>query len=419
MIMALVLAALALAAALVLWLVLRDIRSEKEAPRRFGFLDTRGQEIIAPAFEEAQGFSEGLAAVKAGGLWGYIDRAGTMVIPPYFGQARPFAEGAAAVKVGGALDGADWGFIGIDGHWLIEPRFHDAGRFSGGYARVTFETANDSSANTHRNGYVDRSGTVALEDPAWSAGLDQGHFQADGRFPVALDGGFGFMDRDGRRIGQTFAALRAFSGGRAAVAVREGQVDGGDEKPLLWGYIDTEGNWVVSPWLDHAGDFREGLALAGAPTRQSESGQIFFRTDGSQLPGSPFMAAEGFQEGLAPVKTDDDRVYWINAEGAVALEADLELPLVDAEGFHDGIARVCLAVAPMMVNMGTTLPGETSVTGNLVPPPNLDYFVDRQARVVFSLDRDRYVQLQAGFAEGRMWFARAADRTQPGGRSSS
>ena len=38
----------------------------------YGYVDIDGQWVIAPRFESAQPFSEGLAAVCQGGLWGYI-----------------------------------------------------------------------------------------------------------------------------------------------------------------------------------------------------------------------------------------------------------------------------------------------------------------------------------------------------------
>src|SRR5882762_8075332 len=42
----------------------------------WGFIDNRGKAVIAPRFEAALPYSEGLAAVKREGRWGYIDRNG-------------------------------------------------------------------------------------------------------------------------------------------------------------------------------------------------------------------------------------------------------------------------------------------------------------------------------------------------------
>lgn len=39
---------------------------------KWGYIDTRGNIIIPLQFEEADQFSEGMAAVKVAGKWGYI-----------------------------------------------------------------------------------------------------------------------------------------------------------------------------------------------------------------------------------------------------------------------------------------------------------------------------------------------------------
>ncbi len=42
----------------------------------WGYFDPRGREVIAPRFDEAGPFREGLALVREGGFHGYVDRAG-------------------------------------------------------------------------------------------------------------------------------------------------------------------------------------------------------------------------------------------------------------------------------------------------------------------------------------------------------
>ena len=53
--------------------------------------------IISFQYEEAKGFSDGLAAVKKGGKWGYIDKENNVVIPPVYDFAGNFSEGVAVV----------------------------------------------------------------------------------------------------------------------------------------------------------------------------------------------------------------------------------------------------------------------------------------------------------------------------------
>ena len=65
---------------------------------RYGYCDRNGTVAIAPKFEGASIFSEGLAAVSQGGKFGYIDVKGTMVIPPSFDAGLIFLDGRAAVK---------------------------------------------------------------------------------------------------------------------------------------------------------------------------------------------------------------------------------------------------------------------------------------------------------------------------------
>ena len=63
--------------------------------------DDRGvihyEQIIAPQYEDAGRFSEGLAAVKRNGKWGYIDDANNTVIDFVYDWVNPFWEGYAVV----------------------------------------------------------------------------------------------------------------------------------------------------------------------------------------------------------------------------------------------------------------------------------------------------------------------------------
>ncbi len=65
--------------------------------------------VIAPAYEEAELFSEGYAAVKKGGKYGYINKAGKVVIPFRFFVAKAFRIGYSdkAVKIVTADDIGD------------------------------------------------------------------------------------------------------------------------------------------------------------------------------------------------------------------------------------------------------------------------------------------------------------------------
>lgn len=48
---------------------------------KWGFVDTEGQEVIAAQYEEAKYFNEGFAGVKKDGKWGVIDKANQPLLP--------------------------------------------------------------------------------------------------------------------------------------------------------------------------------------------------------------------------------------------------------------------------------------------------------------------------------------------------
>jgi len=133
---------------------------------KFGFLDPSGTKmVLAPQFDDAQPFSEGLAAVRVGdadsGRWGYVDTTGHMVIPPQFTWACPFSEGRAAVTVGDLFEGKQ-GYINRAGEMVVEPQFDTAGLFIGGRAKV-FKQEGDGLPQLY---YLTMDGVLHEDDPA-------------------------------------------------------------------------------------------------------------------------------------------------------------------------------------------------------------------------------------------------------------
>lgn len=93
---------------------------------KYGFIDRAGKIVIAPEYDFADEFSEGLACVQAGGNWFYIDASGYSVIKfvRKVKFAHSFSEGLAYVDVGGKT-----GYIDKTGRWIIKPQFDIAFSF--------------------------------------------------------------------------------------------------------------------------------------------------------------------------------------------------------------------------------------------------------------------------------------------------
>ena len=122
-------------------------------PRRF--MNLKCDFLSTVKFEDANSFSEGLAAVKVDGKWGYIDTKGNISIEPQFFWAGDFEGGLAQFKID-KLGGALIGFINKKGEVVIEPRFNTAGSFGVGSGKVVLATMGfmDNAV------WIDRQGNI-------------------------------------------------------------------------------------------------------------------------------------------------------------------------------------------------------------------------------------------------------------------
>ena len=59
-------------------------------------MDAAGAVVVAPAFESADAFSEGRAAVRVGGAWGYTDPSGRLAVPARYGLGGAVLPGPRA-----------------------------------------------------------------------------------------------------------------------------------------------------------------------------------------------------------------------------------------------------------------------------------------------------------------------------------
>jgi len=75
-----------------------DSSGSRVAPQEMMYIDKSGNDIFGKKWDHADPFSEGLAAVGKDGNYGYIDKNGNYVIEPKLGPAFAFSEGLAPVR---------------------------------------------------------------------------------------------------------------------------------------------------------------------------------------------------------------------------------------------------------------------------------------------------------------------------------
>lgn len=150
----------------------------------YGYIDTNGNEIIYPNYDDAfhfkegfgriyqksscygfininvekvfydfkylNDFSEGFASFKKNEMWGFINKKFEIEIDPIYENAKSFSEGFASVR-----DGFLYGFINKNNELEIPCIFEDVNDFSEGLAAIKKKNSNN---NTNRWGFIDKNG---------------------------------------------------------------------------------------------------------------------------------------------------------------------------------------------------------------------------------------------------------------------
>jgi hypothetical protein len=249
-------------------------RSSYMAPKYFyGYVDALGQEAMAPQWNEAGDFTNGLAIVALGNKWGVIDEAGNYVLEPVyeavklddgspdyiyfqegsrvgvagrggniiheavFGVVTTF--GACAVTEFRERDGGPVGLIDAAGN-IVSAAQWDSAKTSAGYDRAI--VSKDGLA-----GLVDFSGNVTVPATWW----DAIGFYGNGIYLVRKGSLLGFIDGDGNVIAEpVWEQLYTFDSSA-------GDPMYGIEKGGKFGLLDRDGGVAVYPaWdeLKSAGD---------------------------------------------------------------------------------------------------------------------------------------------------------------------
>lgn len=210
---------------------------------KIGFIDPNGRWVIMQdqaRFKGAGEFKGGLATATSettGQKIGFISKQGAWAIAPQFDWAEPFSEGLAAVEVGGKR-----GFIDRAGTLVIPASFREAHSFAGGLALVYRETGKPL--------FIDHAGQVVID-----IHVDFADAFTDRWSVVMVGGKFGYMDKTGTfAIAPQYAQAARFSEGLAAVRIGNN-----------WGFINRNAELVIPARFEVTpggapGPFRSGLA---------------------------------------------------------------------------------------------------------------------------------------------------------------
>jgi hypothetical protein len=193
--------------------------------------------------------------------WGYVDADGKFVIAPQFDEATLFSEGLAVVQ-----QNKRFGYIGTDGYFVIQPKYHMAGPFKEGFAWVMtkkafnlFGTGEYGMPLFARFTYIDRTGKE-IRQPFYAEHVSNFSEGLAAVRPGKTLGGcsekVGYLNTKGEwSIKPQFDDADDFSEGLAVVNHGAKCQMGGE-----WGYIDKEGKVVLPFKYIFAGRFKNGRA---------------------------------------------------------------------------------------------------------------------------------------------------------------
>ena len=197
---------------------------------RIGYIDKTGSFAIAPAYEYASDFSEGVAVVTIEGKYRIIDTKGNLVanLPSGVESVDDSREGLLLAVMAGKR-----GFLSHKGEWVLSPRHEYVSPFFEGLALIAVQQNSAGSFGCKQTtrrlvGYMDHSGKTVI--------------------------GPQFEDTLNNRFSEGLAAAK-----RA-----------GEDKV---GYIDKKGKFVIKPEFYSGGTFRKGLARVYVKDR---GGKYFF-----------------------------------------------------------------------------------------------------------------------------------------------
>lgn len=241
-----------------------------------GFLDMHGNVAIPFQYKRAGSFSEGRAQVLvvidsfSMGCT-YIDTAGNRLFPPVFDNAMPYNEGYAPV-----FRYQRWGLIDRDGHEVLPTMYEhlttnaDSCFFAGDeYGMALFDysmkpltpfvytwvnSVSEGLIGVQRDGkygFIDRSGREVIPCTYDEIGLFQ-----QGRTLVRKGDKYGIIDTAGRIIlpieydNRTPKGMKYMYYDSLALVEKDGKL----------GFVDLDGNLAVPFYFEEAYNFAEGLA---------------------------------------------------------------------------------------------------------------------------------------------------------------
>lgn len=308
----------------------------------WGYIGDNGRTVIEPRYDYAEEFQDnGLAVIQRKDGSGLINTAGKEVVKPMYDYIGPFEEGRAV-----ASDSRGYFLMDEKGKPLTGLRYDYLNSLHDG--RALFNTQAEDQGLKY--GYLDRNGREAIpakfedandfKDGKALVKLHAGEFALIGKngevlhtysFPFVgnpgegllayqaeENGRYGYIDEEGNTvISPQFTSAMPFSEGRAVVNMAKNYEN-------AYGLIDKSGKFVIQPQYEYIQQLGENRVALGTPINPAEAykGVVYTIADavtGRILNTHPLRGVNNYSEGLASVY-DENETYFIDRSGSRAAQ---------------------------------------------------------------------------------------------------
>lgn len=245
----------------------------------YGYLDTRGQEVIPLKYESASDFKEGKAVVKIrDNQYALIDVNGDILKTYNYAFVGDLGDGLLAFK---ESTGGDFGFIDESGNIVIVPQYTGVQAFEEGRAVV-----NTSEDFKNKYGLIDKKGNFIIKP-------DYNDVNLLGEGMVA--------------VGKAIDTEKPYIGSKYAIA-------------------DINGKFLTGFIYNNVSEYKDGLASAS-----DDKSTFFINRTGNRVKSLPMLSGGGtvsMDENLIKANIDY-RVSYFDKTGKVIWRQNTIIPLSD------------------------------------------------------------------------------------------
>lgn len=354
---------------------------------QWGYINERGEWLVAPTLESARTFSEnGIARFRQDARWGFVDTDGRVIIPATYNNATPFNNDLAGVEIAVNV----WRYVRPTGEFAFEEEYGAAGEFNtAGLAAVATKAIRKGSG---KFGFIDREGTWVIQ-PQFAQALP---FDNGGAAPASIDGdNWGLIDRNGRWVVEPkYRDIEEFNeDGLARFSTHNSWDDGR-------GFINAKGEEII------AGERHLGKHMASGIVTSYYNGSSYRTKTGAKLETPPLSFGCDFNAmGFTLARTVGSR--WSEQERA-HVPQQAQWGVLHADGSFKPFADDVLE--PLTDSDGRLHPAQATENEPFfkVLAKNGDLLcIDREAQVVYRLHYDRQddgIVITVSSADGkRLW----------------